>query len=645
MPASRGEKKPRKLELKSKSGPKREPPVKSKAPPRPRRSAAARTDAAGRAEAERRVQSILMGSPIPCFIIDTDHRVRYWNRALTVLSGIRPSEVIGTRNHWRAFYSKKRPCLADLLIDGDGDKLARWYEGKGRRSVLVEEGFGATDFFPALGRDGRWLHFTAAAIRDASGALQGAIETLEDITDLKNAEEALKKSEEKHRRLVEDLSEIIFAVDVEGRITYVSPPIENIVGYRLDQIVGQRFDRFIHPDDLPGLTESFRRTLAGDLHPYEYRLVAKDGRVIHVQSSSRTILEQGRTAGLLGVLTDISERKKAEDGLRASEEKYRGLFENAFDGIYQCTPQGYLMTVNPAMVRILGYGSREELLSVPVVDTYLNPSDRLKMTETLEREGELHGYDLVLKRKDGSPVPVIQNTRVVRDAAGRVLYYEGTLTDVSELKRAEGQIMAKLREKEVLLKEINHRVKNNLQIVSSLLRLQADRVQQPEAKDILRGSLSRIRAMALAHETLYQSDDLARIDMGDFIRRLTDHLAVSYGEQRGSVKIEVEAGGLALDVIRANPCGLLVNELVTNALRHAFGPGQPGTIRVVVNREGPGGTRIVVRDNGRGFPPGLDFRKTETLGLQIVIGLVEQLDGEIAMTSEPGVGTEFSVRF
>jgi PAS domain S-box-containing protein len=621
------------------------PPVKPRLKSKPKPARARRPDESPLPDAERRIRGILMGSPIPCFIIDKDHRVRYWNRALTVLSGIKPADVIGTRNHWKAFYRKKRPCLADLLVEGKKSLIARWYEGKGRRSDLVEEGYGATDFFPSLGPAGRWLHFTAAAIRDEAGVLQGAIETLEDITDLKMTEEAFKRSEEKYRHLVENLSEIVFSVDAEGRITYVSPPIESIVGYPLSQIVGQHFGRFIHPDDLDGLTDSFKRTLAGDLHPYEYRLVAKDGRIINVQSSSRVIREGGRPAGLLGVLADITERKRAEDELRASEQKYRGLFENAFDGIYQSTPEGRLLTANRALVGILGYASREDLLAVPLVDNYMDPADRKRMIVDLERAGELHGYELTLKKKDGTPVHVVQNARLVRDAAGRVLCIEGTLTDVTALKRIEGQLKAKLREKEVMLKEINHRVKNNLQIVSSLLRLQAERVSQPEARDVLRGSIGRIRAMALTHETLYQSEDLARIDMAGFLRRLTSQLIVSFAERSGAVGIEVEAEDVCLDITRANPCGLLINELVTNALRHAFEPGQQGRVLVGIYREGPSGNKVVVRDDGRGFPQDLDFQKTETLGLQIVIGLVEQLDGSIEMTSEPGRGTEFTVRF
>lgn len=597
-------------------------------------------------DADRRIRGLMMGSPIPCFVIDREHRVRYWNRALAKLSGIPSADIIGTTKHWKAFYRTKRPCLADLLVDGKKTAIARWYKGKGHKSDLVENGFGATDFFPDLGPNGRWLHFTAAAIKDASGILRGAIETLEDITDLKTAEDALKKSEEKYRRLIEDLSEVVYSIDREGTITYISPRAEELTGYPADKIIGRNFEDFIHPDDLAPIRGSLKKTYAGEVFPYEYRVVAQDGRFIHVQTTSRPIMEEGRPVGLHGIMTDISERKKVEDELRISEQKYRGLFEHVFDGVYQSTREGVLLTANPALVGILGYGSREELLAINIAETYANPLDRITMITKLEQEGELRGYELVLKRKDGALVHVIQNAYIVKDEKGRVLYYEGTLTDVTALKRIEGQLKTKLREKEVLLKEINHRVKNNLQIVSSLLRLQSERVDQAEAKDVLRGSLGRIRAMALAHETLTQSEDLSRIDISDYIRRLATQLHVSYAEGREIVTIAVEGTGVYLDITQANPCGLLINELVTNALRHAFDPGQKGEVRVGIFRDSPGGGhRVVVRDTGRGFPSKIDFRKTETLGMQIVNGLVEQLDGTIDMTSEKGRGTEFTIRF
>ena len=147
-------------------------------------------------DSERRLQSVIHGSPIPTFVIGRDHRILYWNRALEELSGIRAHEVLGSTEHWRAFYrSGARPCLADLLVDQDFDAIESWYAGKCRKSPLIEEAYEATDFFPELGEGGRWLRFTAAAIHDAEGRLVGAMETLENITEQKRAEEELHKAQ------------------------------------------------------------------------------------------------------------------------------------------------------------------------------------------------------------------------------------------------------------------------------------------------------------------------------------------------------------------------------------------------------------------------------------------------------------------
>jgi len=140
------------------------------------------------------LQSVIDGYPIPAFVIGRDHKVIYWNHALEELSGIKAENVIGTRQHWRAFYESKRPCMADLLVAEAKEGIEKWYEGKCRKSNLIEEAYEATDFFPYLGEKGRWLRFTAAALRDSTGEPVGAIETLEDITERKVAEEALRKA-------------------------------------------------------------------------------------------------------------------------------------------------------------------------------------------------------------------------------------------------------------------------------------------------------------------------------------------------------------------------------------------------------------------------------------------------------------------
>jgi diguanylate cyclase (GGDEF)-like protein len=152
-------------------------------------------------ESEQRLKAILEGSPIPTFVIDTDHRIIHWNKALEEMSGIIAEEVIETDQHWRAFYDERRPCMADLLVDKRLDEIPIWYEGKYTKSKLIEDAYEATDFFPDLGTNGKWLRFTAAALRDSRGFFIGAVETLEDITDRKLAEEALRNSEMRYRRL------------------------------------------------------------------------------------------------------------------------------------------------------------------------------------------------------------------------------------------------------------------------------------------------------------------------------------------------------------------------------------------------------------------------------------------------------------
>ena len=145
-------------------------------------------------ESEKRLHSIVQGFSIPAFVIGKDHNIIYWNRALEKLTNLKAKDMVGTNQQWRAFYGKERPCMADLLVDRSADKVPKWYSGKYRKSDLIEEAYEATDFFPDLGKSGRWLRFTAAVIRDSRGALVGAVETLEDITERKLAENALKKS-------------------------------------------------------------------------------------------------------------------------------------------------------------------------------------------------------------------------------------------------------------------------------------------------------------------------------------------------------------------------------------------------------------------------------------------------------------------
>jgi len=215
--------------------------------------------------------------------------------------------------------------------------------------------------------------------------------------------------------------------------------------------------------------------------------------------------------------------------------------------------------------------------------------------------------------------------------------------ELAQRRRAEERITQSLREKEVLLQEVHHRVKNNLQVISSLLELQLGHVPDEGAREMLRDSQNRIRSMALAHERLYATENLAQIDLGDYFEDLCRRLVHSYVADRGSVTLHTDVAHLSLDVATAIPCGLIVNELVTNALKHGFPDGRSGSIEVALQLAADGQCQLAVADDGVGLASGIDLRNPSSLGLKLVHTLVRQLHGDIDMKSEGG--TSVSVVF
>ena len=215
--------------------------------------------------------------------------------------------------------------------------------------------------------------------------------------------------------------------------------------------------------------------------------------------------------------------------------------------------------------------------------------------------------------------------------------------DITERKKAEEKIKAALKEKEVMLKEIHHRVKNNMQIISSLLKLQFVRTKSKKLQEMLRTSQSRLHSMALIHERLYQSKDFTRIDFAYYIRSLTVYLFHSYRVDSNLVRLKTDVRDVHLDINRAIPCGLIVNELVSNSLKHAFPGGREGEIFIKFYFNKQGKIILVVRDNGIGFPEDIDFRSTESFGMQVVNDLTEQLRGTIELDRKGG--TTFKVVF
>jgi two-component sensor histidine kinase len=220
----------------------------------------------------------------------------------------------------------------------------------------------------------------------------------------------------------------------------------------------------------------------------------------------------------------------------------------------------------------------------------------------------------------------------------------GTVQDVTELKRTEEQIKAQLREKEVLLQEIHHRVKNNLQIISSLIKLQSKHIKDEEVLELFIDTRNRVQSMAVIHDRLYKSENFSRVDFAEYLQSLADHLFNSYGTDPKTIKLQVKIKDVFLDINTAIPCGLILNEIISNSLKHAFPDGRKGKIKIVMKSLKKNEIELTVSDNGIGIPDDVDFRETESLGLHLVSILAEdQLRGKIKLDKTKG--TCFEIKF
>ena len=342
--------------------------------------------------------------------------------------------------------------------------------------------------------------------------------------------------------------------------------------------------------------------------------------------------------------TEIVERKQAEAALRQSERRYRALFESSNDAVFILSPDGYYLAANQPAAKMFGY-KVEDILQMHAYDI-IAPSDQEDAQQKLSHlhQGEtLPVYERTLRKKDGTEFQGEINVALVPDEHGEPLHLQAVIRDITERKQAEVQIKQSLQEKEVLLKEIHHRVKNNMQIISSLLDLQADTIQDEAVREIFTESQQRIKSMALIHERLYQSSDLARIDFAEYIESLTNHLVRLYRTKAGNATLSLDIAPLFLSLETAIPCGLIINELVSNAFKHAFPKGQAGKISIELQPTVQGELILSVQDNGVGLPEEIDLQRTNTLGLTLVLTLVNQLKGTITQTNKQG--SEFQITF
>jgi PAS domain S-box-containing protein len=440
---------------------------------------------------------------------------------------------------------------------------------------------------------------------------------------------------------LEAAPDAIVVVDTAGRIVAANALAQSMFGYERQQLLGEQVEILV-PENYRGTHNANRDSYAHAprTRPMglgrELRGRRANGEEFPVQISLSPIETPSGTL-ITSIIRDMTTQQLAE-------ARFRGLLESAPDAIVVVDTAGIITIVNTQTERMFGY-ERQELLGQPIEILVPERSrghhkdDRSAYSADPGTRPMGAGRQLTGRRKDGSEFPVEISLSPLHTAQEKLVI--SIVRDVTERRLFEEQIQASLREKEALLREIHHRVKNNLQITSSLLRLQASNISDPLARSIFAETQLRIRSMALVHEKLYQAQNLTRINFGDYIRTLGELLFKSFSIEGDAVLFDVAGSEVFLDIDTAVPCGLIVNEVLSNALKHAF-PGRSGTIAVSLERSE---TRCVmtIRDDGVGLPQKFDLRSVDTLGLQLVQGLVQQINGSLEVRSI--IGTEFRIEF
>ena len=546
------------------------------------------------------------------------------------------------------------------LLDLDGRPL-RTEEVPLARAVMFGETCSREFIIRRSEDDDRVVLARAAPIKDEAGTVAAGMVVFLDITERKQAEHDLQQFFD----LVPDM---ICIADAKGTFLKVNEEWTRVLGYTKEELTAVPFTQFIHPEDRTVThEESAKEVSGGTTTRFVNRYRAKDGTYRWFEWNATALTER---RVIFAAARDITQRRTAEESLRESEQQHRLLIQHLHAGVVVHAPDTHILLANQQASVLLGL-TINQMLGKTAIDpdwSFLRedgtpmPLGEFPVNRVLQSQAPLRDQLLGIRQPGTSEqVWVLVNGFPDFDTTGQLRQIVVTFVDITQRRRVEQSLRESLSEKEALLKEVHHRVKNNLQIISSLLRLQAGQIDEPSTAAVLHDMQGRIRSMALLHETLYRSGNLARVDLADYLQTVcTQALRAAARRDSGAVRLGFDLATVLVEATQAVPCGLLINELVSNSLKHAFPGERGGEIRVGLHFvEGgpapagaglPGGTprprlRLTVADNGVGLPAGFEFKQLRSLGLQLVSDLSRQLQGKLEIAGAPGGGTVSTVEF
>ncbi len=468
-----------------------------------------------------------------------------------------------------------------------------------------------------------------------------------------SAAQALQVSELRYRRLFESAQDGILILDAEtGAVVDVNPYMIQMLGYSKEMFLNRKIWDLGFFRDIVANRENFAELQENQYIRYADKpLETASGRRIEVEFVSNVYLVDGRKVIQCNI-RDITARKRAEALQHASEKSFRDLADAIPQLIWITGNDGLHRYFNQKWLDFTGRTLAES--NGTDWDAPFHPEDQVRLQHAWHqalRDGAPYSLEVRLRRADG-----IHRWCLIRgvpqyDPAGKIIQWIGTGTDIEEIKQAEllmkqseSALRVSLHEVEFLLKDVHHRVKNNLQVISSMMRLEASRTSEPDVQTALTEMQGRIRAMALLHETLYRTGNFSSVNLASYLSEVAGKLFRSQNTHPGIVQLAEELTPLEVSIDQGIVCGLFMNELVTNSLKYGFPGGRTGKVLISLQPE-PGTTqwRLEISDNGIGLPPDLDIGKLESLGLKLVSDLAQQLQGRFEIGAGPGAS--FSVVF
>jgi PAS domain S-box-containing protein len=602
-------------------------------------------------ESERLYRLLAENSSDVIWTMGLDGKFTYASPSLTALSGFTPDEALAI-----PFEKYVLPQYVPVVLSELEREMKMPPEERSKSRVIEIQQYA---------KDGTAIDIevTTTWITDEKGTIIGLQGSTRDIRNRKRMEKALRESEERLLLITENMMDMVRLTDEQGVILYASPSHSFILGYRPEELGGQNIYSFTHPDDLESCIGARNSSRAGRGTARGIcRIRHRDGHYLWESWMGTPLFdENGKPKGSVISAYDITEKIKAEaqkeaaqEALRKNEELLRVITDNMKDAILVVDLETFAYSYTNKYALELFNRSKDELINAEAGLT-VAPDERDRMLNILadeirndaerdpERAREFTLHEAL--RSSYGDLWTENKATFIRNAEGKPTAILIISRDVTERMKTDEQIKASLHEKEILLKEIHHRVKNNFQIIASLLNLQARTITDSAALSYFRDIQSRIRSMGIIHEKLYQSHDLARIDFASYLKTLSSELNGTYGRGSRPVSIDIDAECLLLTIDQAIPCGLMVNEILTNAFKYAFRSptGHEPQIAIRLRESTNGRVALTIRDNGMGLPEGISLKSVNTLGLSLVSLLSQQLKGKVSAIRANG--TRFTISF